>query len=274
MRALNFTVPINIMNVTTFVCPVLNQFCKTNILSADEIEASYKYKNPLDRFSRLQSHLLKRIIIGYFSGIDPSWLIFQSLPKGKPYVVNAPLSFNVTHTREYIAISIVPSSSIDIGVDVESLKSIPEDEAYLIASLVLIPEEMTIFLAHENPTEYLLQCWTIKESIMKACGLGIYCDPLCLSTSSDNAFTSDQVVDRWQVAIVGVGGNCILSQSHRAEDSDNSDLQSECYLLNKQFLLSTENLSYDLAATMALDFDTISAYRFSRPFSNKMSSIS
>lgn len=253
------------MNVSTFICPVLNQELQTNILSREEIEASSKYKNSLDRLSRLQSHLLKRTIIGIFAGIDPSLLRFESLPKGKPYVVNAPLSFNITHTREYVAISIVPFDCIDIGVDIETISNLPDDESLQIASLILIPREMTTFLGHEKPTKYLLKCWTIKESIMKGCGLGFYCDPLCLSTNDDESSASNQVVDRWHVATVDVGVDHILSQSHRIEDLNNLDLKSEFRLLDKNFLLCCEKSIYSSLASKPLCFDSIEAIRLARP---------
>lgn len=94
--------------------------------------------------------------------------------KGKPYLEGInPLKFNLSHSEERVMCVI---SDKETGCDVEWMKK----PNYRMAEYFLTKEEITILdraKTEEEKQDLFFRFWTLKESFMKAVGLGIRISP-------------------------------------------------------------------------------------------------
>lgn len=89
---------------------------------------------------------------------------------GKPFLKNLKKSknidFNITHSGDWVACAI---DSNDIGIDIEQIKDINVTDFEEILS----PKEINYI---DEKLERFYQIWTLKESYIKALGVGVYKD--------------------------------------------------------------------------------------------------
>ena len=94
---------------------------------------------------------------------------------GKPFVVEIPpgnrLKFNVAHSHGLALFGI--SSGLELGVDIEQIR--PDFATSEIAERFFAPEEVKVLALcePEKRTEAFFDCWTRKESFVKARGMGL-----------------------------------------------------------------------------------------------------
>lgn len=86
---------------------------------------------------------------------------------GKPYLKNGGKHFSISHSGDWAVCAV---SDAELGCDVERLRPIGMDVTRRFA-----PDERERILAEPDETRLGLffRCWTLKESFMKATGLGI-----------------------------------------------------------------------------------------------------
>ena len=246
------------MKIRTFVSPVQDCPFIDQHLSESEIYYSNQHRHIADRLSYRQAHIMKRCIIGFYTGINPSFLKFGATELGRPYVLNANVSFSLSHTRVYVAVSIVLSKDIAVGVDVECLESIPMDEIDLIATAALTKEEILYMSSQNDPHRHLLKCWTIKESIMKATGLGITCSPLSLSMLINSLRDGLHDSDTWPVFSYLVDSTCVLSKTYKSSlNGSKHMLDLECRLIRDNSFETWQNFDCPLTWQRIEPFDTV-----------------
>lgn len=86
---------------------------------------------------------------------------------GKPYFVDCPLHFSVSHTKNHVFCVL---SKNPVGVDAEELdRNICLD----LAEKILSPTELEQFYRAENPRHALLTFWVLKEAEAKCTGKGL-----------------------------------------------------------------------------------------------------
>jgi 4'-phosphopantetheinyl transferase len=109
---------------------------------------------------------------------DPLTLSFAAHPYGKPYLPDANLHFNLSHTAD-LALCVLADRPV--GIDVEHLRPIPDWRD--LAAMLFSPSEQQALAdapdAQRDAT--FLSLWTRKEALVKATGIGLTDD---LSTFS------------------------------------------------------------------------------------------
>lgn len=86
---------------------------------------------------------------------------------GKPFLMDCPdVHFNVSHCRSAVLSGL---GSAEMGVDVEAMRPL----RMRIAQRICTDSEQQEILQAENPALMLLRFWTLKESYVKALGIGI-----------------------------------------------------------------------------------------------------
>jgi 4'-phosphopantetheinyl transferase len=145
------------------------------LLDDSERERSLRFHFERDRFSYVAAHALGRGLLSAWAGGDPSAWRFAIGAHGKPEVVIPPgtpcLRLNLSHTRGLAAA--VLTEDHDIGIDVEWLDRKPASVD--LAQRFFAPAECAQ-LAAVPPAlanETFLSFWTLKESYIKAIGLGL-----------------------------------------------------------------------------------------------------
>ena len=145
-------------------------------LSSDENARFTRYLVPDASKTFLAARVLLRSVLSAYSDLAPEAWRFDTNPWGRPYIANteapARLQFNVSHKPGMVVCFV--GCGRDLGVDVEDASA---ERAYLddIASRFFSPSEAAALLAlppPERPKRFF-QLWTLKESYIKARGMGL-----------------------------------------------------------------------------------------------------
>ena len=144
------------------------------LLSPDEQERRSRFRFEEDRQLFLVSHALLRAVLSQYAPVAPTEWKFQQTAKGKPLVAAdaglPALQFNLSHTANLAACAV--TRTCPVGVDVESLDRHADPK---VAQRVLTPSELKQFqeAAPRQQKELFFRYWTLKESYVKAVGLGL-----------------------------------------------------------------------------------------------------
>lgn len=88
---------------------------------------------------------------------------------GKPYAVDLPVQFNLSHSGPYALCAV---SARPVGADIQVLRPVKD----ALIRRVCSPEEVD-YLCWQGDrslqTARFIQLWTVKEALLKCCGTGI-----------------------------------------------------------------------------------------------------
>lgn len=145
------------------------------MLSPHEREraAAFRASGPRKQF--VVARAAVRTVLGRYLDIAPAACAFSTSDQGKPSLhPPSPLRFNVSHSRDLVAIAVTHGH--EVGIDVEAHRRLPDMAA--IAHTILDTQDLQEWLRAE-PGEQLTafyRIWTCKEAMAKASGRGIGID--------------------------------------------------------------------------------------------------
>ncbi|MEO0420998.1 MAG: 4'-phosphopantetheinyl transferase superfamily protein [Pseudomonadota bacterium] len=149
-------------------------------LSGDERERWLRFRFAHDRERYLLARgLLRSVLSRYVPERHESAWRFQLNDHGRPFIVDeqqpqggAPLYFNLSHTRGLVVLAVACSQ--EVGVDVEPLE---RDGPHLkMADRFFAPSEADALRALGGAPAHrdrFIELWTLKESYIKARGMGL-----------------------------------------------------------------------------------------------------
>lgn len=150
---------------------LLNKY--KDLLSEDENKKQQRYKFSRDRHDALITRAFVRDLLSYYADIAPSDWRFEKGEKDKPEILNPPLPlrFNLSHTKGLIICAVTLED--DIGCDVEDTTR--SNDVLAIANRYFsATETKELFsLPKEQQRNRFFDYWTLKESYIKAWGLGL-----------------------------------------------------------------------------------------------------
>ncbi|MBP6978858.1 MAG: 4'-phosphopantetheinyl transferase superfamily protein [Bacteroidales bacterium] len=125
------------------------------------------YREP-DAQRSLFGELLIRCLLCKKLSIHNADLRIEYEEKGKPYVQNYPIHFNMSHSGSWI---VAAFSGHPVGIDVEQVKKCRTG----IARRFFNESEFQSLMDTPEPerSEYFYTLWTLKESYLKALGKGL-----------------------------------------------------------------------------------------------------
>ncbi len=157
-------------------------------LSPDERQraSEFRLEEPRRRFVVARGAL--RTLLGSYLSMPSTEIEFTVEGNQKPRLAETQeafdLRFNVSHSGELALIGV--ALGCEIGIDIERIRDIKNMEQ--LARRYFHPNEindlLTISTADRN--DAFLQCWTAKEAILKAVGLGIQGDLASFAVPLDN----------------------------------------------------------------------------------------
>ena len=116
----------------------------------------------------LRRHLSKSL------GTNPKTLAFSTGGRGKPHLASSdiddPPHFNLSHSGDVVVLVV---ASVDVGVDVESLREIPNAGRMAGRFFSRGEQSMINDLDEATRNRAFLRIWTQKEAYLKATGLGV-----------------------------------------------------------------------------------------------------
>lgn len=155
--------------------PMTNEFF--SILDENEVERVGKFLMEDSRHDSLITRAFVRTLLSYYTDgaayVAPSDWQFKKGHKGKPEIVcpPLPLKFNLSHTDGLIVCAV--ALRVDLGVDVEFIHR--KTRFLNIAKHKFAPTEIANL--ESTPERYqrsrFFDYWTLKESYIKAIGLGL-----------------------------------------------------------------------------------------------------
>ena len=146
------------------------------VLSSDERVRRDRFRFARDRHAFVVTRALVRRVLSRHAPVEPAAWTFGTGPHGRPEVDapavgGAPLRFNVTHTRGFIACAV--TRGLGVGIDAEHL-----DRRVATTRLATryFAEAEARAVADAPPAERscrFFETWTLKEAYVKARGLGL-----------------------------------------------------------------------------------------------------
>jgi 4'-phosphopantetheinyl transferase len=146
------------------------------LLSSEERAQEPRFCFDDDRRRFLITRALVRTVLSRYSHTEPQCWSFTQNAYGRPQVVprdstEARISFNVSHTKSLILLGVTGECAL--GVDVENVSA--RRPTLGIADDYFAPEEVAAL--HALPAvrrpERFFELWTLKESYIKARGMGL-----------------------------------------------------------------------------------------------------
>ena len=142
-----------------------------SLLQPEEVERAARFKFLRHRGDYVLAHAYTRRILAAYTGIHPEEIVFATDKFGKPRITRprTELTFNLSHTKGLCVLAV--SHGQEIGIDVERLRHIEKDVALGHFS----PRELADLdcLAEEAWLTGFYRCWTSKEALLKAEGVGL-----------------------------------------------------------------------------------------------------
>jgi len=150
------------------------------VLDGVERGRADRYRVVGERVRYVTTRATLRHLLSAQTGVPASALAFTSVRNGRPALAEYPrLSFNVSHAGDHALIAI--SHDRVVGVDIEHIH--PQTDWQSLVEMVCSKrqrEQLCVApgkLAEEAATVHqrrrFFQCWTAKEAILKALGIGL-----------------------------------------------------------------------------------------------------
>ncbi len=155
-------------------------------LEKDRIEKIKKIRSESEKLLRIYASVFVKLYVSKNTGISLSKLKYLYQHNGKPYFNDCPIKFNISHTKNTLAIGF---SSSEIGVDVEEIRQIDlklakryfteNENMYIfennISANFLEQLNMPCFCTNDSDALYkrFFCIWTRKEAFVKRSGTGL-----------------------------------------------------------------------------------------------------
>jgi 4'-phosphopantetheinyl transferase len=160
-------------------------FARTEALADDPLALAWLDDEELARHERFMfehskrefraAHGLTRAIVGAHTGMDPRALRFVKNEFGRPRVALEPgatdVRFNLSHTDGMLCLAV--AEGVDVGADVEDAHRARQTVA--VADRFFAPSEVAALrsLPESQQIQRFFAYWTLKESYIKARGMGL-----------------------------------------------------------------------------------------------------
>lgn len=145
----------------------------SKLLSVDETTKQQRFRFEKDRHSALITRAFVRDLLSQYADVDPAEWAFIKGEKDKPELANSPLPlrFNISHTDNMIMCAVMLNN--DIGCDIENTNRTAD--VLSIAKYSFSELEVNNLLAQPvtQQVSRFFDYWTLKESYIKAWGLGL-----------------------------------------------------------------------------------------------------
>lgn len=182
-----------------------------NSLDASERRHAAQFRFKRDQHRYVAAHGLLRLALAETLGCPAATLVLEKSARGKPQLRQSELDqrrlkFNLSHAAGWALAAI--GWDRELGVDLESAESLPDDEQSLskLAARVLSERELEVWRAIPSPKKRraaFLRTWTRKEAYVKATGEGLRHELANIEVPADAATfdvpSAERPAHRWIV---------------------------------------------------------------------------
>ncbi len=147
------------------------------LMTDEERAKQLRYRFEKDQHQALVTRALVRTVLSKYAPIAPQDWRFEKGERDKPEIVPPAycripaLRFNLSHTYNFITCGVTLEK--DLGVDVEHCER--TNDVVAIADRYFSPSEVNelFSLPEAKQRSRFFDYWTLKESYIKACGMGL-----------------------------------------------------------------------------------------------------
>lgn len=167
-----------------------------DLLNEVEREKATKFRFEKDRNCSIISRGILRSLLGNYLNVAPKSIKFNFGAYGKPFLKEASdIEFNISHSGDVIVLGFVKKGNI--GVDVEYTKR--NIEVKKIAEQFFSKEEIVSLFSLDASyhKQAFYNCWTRKESFIKALGSGLSFPLDQFVVSLDNTEKAQLITTKW-----------------------------------------------------------------------------
>jgi 4'-phosphopantetheinyl transferase len=145
------------------------------LLSAEERAKQARFRFERDQRRYLVTRVLARTVLSRYQRVRPEHWVFSAGPRGRPQI-SAPrfepaLEFNIAHSADLVMLGV--TSGRTLGIDAESLTMRDYDIAGLDRYFAAEERAALLALPATARRRRFFELWTLKESYIKARGLGL-----------------------------------------------------------------------------------------------------
>jgi 4'-phosphopantetheinyl transferase len=142
-----------------------------DLLSAEEVQDALRRRFAKDFQEFVVTRALLRKILAQYVDCSAPHLCFDSNSNGKPVLLGMPnLHFNLSHSRNYAVVAIAHRP---VGIDLEFIKGNCMRQAVVEQLMSTSEWSQLLKLPAKARFTALFRCWTRKEAVLKAAGLGL-----------------------------------------------------------------------------------------------------
>ncbi len=192
-------------------------------LSSDEINRASRFHFEKDKVGFSIARRGLRNILARYLHMPAKEIQFEYSEYGKPYLKNADIHFNISHSNEYVLYAF--SKNRRLGIDVEFCK--PNIDFLSLSKEICTEKEYHLLSSFSSDEQMhaFYQYWTYKEAIVKALGLGLSF-PIKQIEIELNKIENDRPVVagdlHWSIREIPIGNNyaAALAVEVMKEDED------------------------------------------------------
>lgn len=149
-----------------------------SMMTAQRKEKVDKLRIAQKKYCTVAGEMIVKKYISNKLGIDYKHIIILTTEKGKPYVENINIHFNISHCENMVACAF---DEKEIGVDIEKIRPInlsitkkvcTDNELLYIFEKTPQPDDFSL-CERKDLLEKFFQIWTTKEAYFKCVGTGI-----------------------------------------------------------------------------------------------------
>jgi 4'-phosphopantetheinyl transferase len=145
------------------------------LLTSEERAKQARFRFARDQRRYLVTRALVRTVLSRYAAVRPESWEFSAGPRGRPEISaprrEPPLEFNISHSADLVLLAV--TSGRTLGIDTESISAREADIDGL--DRYFAPEESAalLALAPGERRRRFFELWTLKESYIKARGMGL-----------------------------------------------------------------------------------------------------
>ncbi|MGN7414749.1 4'-phosphopantetheinyl transferase family protein [Paenibacillus sp. SAF-068] len=139
-------------------------------VSAERRAQASRFVRQADAYRSVLGEILTRVTLSKLTGLRPDVLSFTRNSYGKPSLSHhSDVPFNVSHSGDWIAL--ISGGTDELGVDVE--KTAPIDMQIAERFFSAMESQFLTAEPDNRQLETFYRLWTLKESYIKAVGMGL-----------------------------------------------------------------------------------------------------
>lgn len=145
-----------------------------SLLDGTERERAERFVFERHRRRFVVAHGFLREALARETGEPARSLVFAQDPGGKPRLAGGAVRFSLSHSGERALLAVADA---EVGLDLEEIR--PARVELALAERVMTPQEFRDFAraTRDAQVSAFFRLWSAKESVMKACGLGLALAP-------------------------------------------------------------------------------------------------